>query len=449
MSRASQRWDADDAATKESAVESLEEEERVLMHHASSAFKLVDVRALVVVSALLSASTTWESCHLLRAEIRGVANSLAMTRTKNSTARAVEQQHHHSSRVVVVLPSLTVPVLLAHAYKHDKGFDLIKTAVVDIEAQARAASRVRTNLRGGSQAPAIVEMIAQRSCGDVDMERAEALVREQLDDKHRGANCGARHAEAKEANTTRTFRSVLVLDGRSPCRRGHGHLAGSPTQRFDPWTKIRIDDESLLARAVRAAKDVGNLTRYRFVCHCRFDVEPEPQNTRPPPFESKIWSHPLACKGCNASAFVRYRAASTGNYKIVATEQDDRNGTRGYLTAVLGEAPPLSVSGVSPVPTATMAAGEIDVVQRLLFGSFTPIVERFRQYTKGDMRYLIISLALRSLGDLHPVLLSHDIDVWWSLSLHYGSVRTALTSIFEASAAEALWCGIVQGGLSL
>ena len=112
--------------------------------------------------------------------------------------------------------------------------------------------------------------------------------------------------------------------------------------------------------------------------------------------------NPIACMSCTTSAFVRYRAA---NCATSYTFQCCKNTNR----------------------------------MQVRFGSIDKqMVELFRLYSKEDMRCMFIVLGLYNACDLHPVVVAFDVDVWWSVVFHFGSVAEGLRAVFVKEVANSI-----------
>ena len=180
-------------------------------------------------------------------------------------------------------------------------------------------------------------------------------------------------------------------------RRNEESLAVTDTRDL-----IRVSTQRLM-QLVQRSQNTTLRTSYKCLCRCNANGPAE--------LLAGAHHHPTSCISCMTSAFVRYAAACCSIYTM-----GDRHGTT----------------------TETASSNQSNRIQ-VTFGSEGRMMEeKFRLYTKEDVRCLFVVLGLNNPGDLHPVIVAYDLDVWWSIVYHYGSVSEGLRQIFEAGVAEAI-----------
>ena len=155
----------------------------------------------------------------------------------------------------------------------------------------------------------------------------------------------------------------------------------------------------------------SNRSSYKFICRCVART-----NQRNPAEDmdhcfTGAHRHQVACLSCTTSAFVRYRAVACLMFDV------------------------------QPFKPRTDFAGKTTTTMRMtaLLGNNDHVMcEQFRLYTKEDVRCLLLLMGMFNPSNLHPILLAHDVDVWWSICIHYGSVTGGLRQIFVKEIADAL-----------
>jgi actin-related protein len=184
-----------------------------------------------------------------------------------------------------------------------------------------------------------------------------------------------------------------------PTRRRRNEKSSAVTDTRD---LIRVSTQRLM-QLVQRSQNTTLRTSYKCLCRCNANGPAE--------LLAGAHHHPTSCISCMTSAFVRYAAACCSIYTM-----EDRHGTT----------------------TETASSNQSNRIQ-VTFGSEGRMMEeKFRLYTKEDVRCLFVVLGLNNPGDLHPVIVAYDLDVWWSIVYHYGSVSEGLRQIFEAGVAEAI-----------
>jgi hypothetical protein len=180
-------------------------------------------------------------------------------------------------------------------------------------------------------------------------------------------------------------------------RRNEESLAVTDTRDL-----IRVSTQRLM-QLVQRSQNTTLRTSYKCLCRCNANGPAE--------LLAGAHHHPTSCISCMTSAFVRYAAACCSIFTM-----GDQHGTT----------------------TETASSNQSNRIQ-VTFGSEGRMMEeKFRLYTKEDVRCLFVVLGLNNPGDLHPVIVAYDLDVWWSIVYHYGSVSEGLRQIFEAGVAEAI-----------
>jgi len=175
---------------------------------------------------------------------------------------------------------------------------------------------------------------------------------------------------------------------------------GSTSIKVNPRLKVHLS-RKCMKNLVQHASDSNRRTKYKFICRC---VSRAPKHVVVDDVDSVFTGahrHPLACLSCTTSAFVRYRAATSTLFKITPCEGSNR--------------------------------------WSVIFGTeHRRMTEKIRLYTKEDIRCILLVLGLHNPSDLHPVIMSYDVDIWWSVVAHFGSVAQGLRDVFQKEVAQAL-----------